>query len=341
MKLRPHEVAAQLKSLGPNVRFVLIYGPDTGLVEERAKRLIKQVIGDSNDPFLLSDIAIETVKNDPTIVYDEACQPPLTGEKRVIRIDRADDTTLSGLNDLLEGTQPHNLVVLTASNLSTSSKLRKLAEEAKDALAIACYSDTSETIDALIDQILTAGDLRIAADARQFLLHNLGSDRGVSRSEIEKLALYKKGQGQVTLQDVELLIGDTGALTLERVAEAALDGDTNRCDEEYQRALESGIAPIALIRIVLMRLEKLHRAALQVKQGRSPAEAIGQLRPPVFWKDKAGFERQLRRWNPALLERALDLMLNAEVECKTSHIPAEEACSRALLRLAAAGARNN
>jgi len=336
VKLRPHEVAVQLKSINPNVRFALIYGPDGGLVEERSKRLISQLIKNPNDPFLFGEISIEAVKADNGLLADEASQPPLTGENRVIRVDRADDSALDSIKAILEGPKPHNFLILTAGNLTTSSKLRKQAEEAENAIAIACYSDTQETVEALISQILSANDLRIAADAKHYLMQHLGSDRGVSRAEIEKLALYKSGQGLVTLEDVTTLIGDTAALTLEKVAETALDGLSDQCDDAYQRALSGGIAPIAIIRIVLSRLEKLHKAALKKQQGYSNADAISQLRPPVFWKDKPSFERQLSRWTPALLEAAIKLMLDAEVECKSSHIPAEEACGRALLRLASA-----
>lgn len=339
MKLRPHEITAQLKSLNPNVRFALVFGPDGGLVDERAKRLIAQIIKDPSDPFLFSEIAIESIKSDPTLLADEASQPPLTGDRRVIRVDRTDDAVLSSLDTIVEGPEPHNFVVLTAGNLSASSKLRKHAESAEKAIAIPCYSDSKETVDILVDQILGANELRIAADAKHYLIQHLGSDRGISRAEIEKLALYKSGHGLITLEDVTTLIGDTAALTLEKVAESTLDGLSEQCDTEYQRALSAGIAPIAVIRIVLSRLDKLHRAALKKQQGYSSADALSHLRPPVFWKDKPGFERQLNKWTPALLETAIKLMLDAEVECKTSHIPAEEACGRALLRLAAAGAR--
>lgn len=339
MKLRPQDVARQLKSIDPNVRYALIFGPDNGLVEERRKRLTRQFIKDLSDPFLYSELSIDTVKNDPTLVFDEVVQPPLTGEKRVICVRQANDAVLSALEGLSEGAPPHNFLILTAGNLTTSSKIRKYTEQDKVGVAIPCYSDSRETIDALLDDILKGPGLEIEPDARQFLIQNLGNDRGVSRSELEKLALYKGKDKTITLTDVELAIGDSGALALERVAEHALDGNTNGVDQEYERLIQTGTAPIAVIRIILNRLERLYQAALNVESGQSISDAVGSLRPPIFWKDRSSFERQLRKWNSVKLERAIKLLLDAEVQCKSSGLPAEEICGRTLLRLAMAGAR--
>ena len=42
---------------------------------------------------------------------------------------------------------------------------------------------------------------------------NLGSDRMVSRMELDKLALYAAGQSEITLEDAQAVIGDAAAVT--------------------------------------------------------------------------------------------------------------------------------
>lgn len=340
MKARPQEIARHLKALDPKFYAVLIFGPDNGLVDERAKRIAGQILKGRDDPFLSARFSSDQLKADPSRLFDEVLQPPLTGEQRFIRVDQAQDVLTPTIQNILE--EPHrpaNFLLLLAENLPASSKLRQLMESADNALAIPCYADSAENIDALIDQILISAGYDMTADARHYLVRNLGSDRALSRAELEKLALFMGIEKHITLSDVENLIGDTAGLALERVAEAALGGAASDCDRHFRRAMESGATPIAVIRVLLQRIEKLYRASLERDNGRSIKDAIGNLRPPVFWKDRTQYEAQLQRWNTPMLSRALDLALEAELECKSSHIPAEEACERALLRLAMAAAR--
>jgi DNA polymerase-3 subunit delta len=44
---------------------------------------------------------------------------------------------------------------------------------------------------------------------------------------------------------------------------------------------------------------------------------------------------QLRNWSEARLGEALDLLLETEALCKTTALPAEAACGRALITIAA------
>ena len=47
------------------------------------------------------------------------------------------------------------------------------------------------------------------------------------------------------------------------------------------------------------------------------------------------FKNQAQRWNEAKLGDALDLLLDTEALCKTTAVPAEAACAKALFSVAA------
>ncbi len=57
--------------------------------------------------------------------------------------------------------------------------------------------------------------------------------------------------------------------------------------------------------------------------------------PPVHFSRVGAFKAQVARWNEDRLGDALDLLLETEVLCKTTAIPAEAALGRALLNIAA------
>jgi DNA polymerase-3 subunit delta len=60
------------------------------------------------------------------------------------------------------------------------------------------------------------------------------------------------------------------------------------------------------------------------------------LKPPVFQGLKDRFRDQTRRWDGERLAIALEIVTEAELDCKTTGTPVDSVCSRALMRLAQA-----
>jgi hypothetical protein len=98
----------------------------------------------------------------------------------------------------------------------------------------------------------------------------------------------------------------------------------------------AGTAPLAMLRAQARHMMQLHRAASRVAGGEGAERAVKALRPPVFWKKQAPMQQQLRRWTPERLTAALDLLLEAELQCMTSGLPDVTICQRALMRIAQA-----
>ena len=63
--------------------------------------------------------------------------------------------------------------------------------------------------------------------------------------------------------------------------------------------------------------------------------ALRQLRPPLHFLRADSFKLQLRNWNGEKLNDALDMLLEAEVLAKTTAVPDEAVCGRALMNIAA------
>ena len=63
---------------------VLIFGPDAGLVSERATALIKASVDDVNDPFSLVRLEAEELSANPARLAEEAQTIPLFGGRRAV-----------------------------------------------------------------------------------------------------------------------------------------------------------------------------------------------------------------------------------------------------------------
>ncbi len=338
MRLQGRAIADFLRAPDPRVRAILLYGPDSGLVQERALALTALVAEDASDPFRVAVLAAEVLKKEPARLGDEAATLSLTDGRRVVRVRDADDDHAPAFETFLGDATGDALVIAEAGDLRPRSALRRLFEGADNAAALPCYVDDARTLGDLIADTLKDEGIGIETAALSYLVDHLGGDRLVSRRELEKLVLYMgsdTGEARVvSLEDAMLCVGDSAALSLDDVAFAAAAGDQAGLDRGLARSLLAGATAVQALRAMARHLQRLHLASAVRDRGSTIDQAMVSLRPKVFFKQTAGFKRQLQRWSTADLARALDIVTTAERACKSTGIPADTVCSRALMRVA-------
>jgi DNA polymerase-3 subunit delta len=320
----------------PHVRAVLLYGPDSGLVRERADTVARGVCPDQHDPFRVVDLLGSAIAKDPARLADEVASMALTGGRRLIRIRDADDGVTGAFASLF-GSMPSgdSMVVVEAGDLSKGSKLRALFENADVAAPIPCYVEDEAALGETIGNMLSAHKLTVSTDARDFLASSLVGDRMVARGEIEKLVTYMgEGGRRVELEDALACIGDSGALGMDAPSWAAGDGDFAGVDRALRRLFAEGMSPVPILRSAQRHFQRLQLVVAQVERGDSVDRAVASLRPPLFFKVKNQFTGQVRRWTPAGLRQGLDRLTDAEADCKRTNMPDETICARAFFQLA-------
>jgi DNA polymerase-3 subunit delta len=336
VKLATGRVEAFLKA--PDAPAVLIYGPDAGLVRERLDRLSRSVLADLTDPFRLIDLSMTMLKDDPARLADEMAALSMTGGRRVVRVRDAGEALAGPLQRWLDHPLGEALLLIEAGDLTPRSALRKLADGAPGIVSLACYADDGATLQTVIRDSLGRHGLAAEPDALAWLTEHLGGDRLMTRSEIDKLALYMGRTTRVTLSDAAAVTGDSARLSQDDLAMAAAEGDQAEAQRVLDRLLGEGVAPVSILRGLQRHFSRLHQAAAAQQDGKGAEQAIAGLRPPPHFRVAGRMRGQLSRWPPDKLATAMELLLNAEIDCKTTGLPAVELCGRAVLQLARAAA---
>lgn len=313
----------------------LVFGPDTGMVRERAETMMKTVVDDLNDAFRVADLDDSTLVSDPARLSDEAAAISMLGGRRVVRVRGAGNSLAKVFEAFLDDPAGDALIVVEGGDLAKGTGLRKLFEEADNAAAIACYPDTARDLFDVVRSGLKTEGLTISSDALEDAVGRLGSDRGVTRREIEKLALYAHGKKNVTLDDVQATLGDEAEARVEEAIDAAGNGDVVKLDLALERLWIAGTSPIQVVRQAMSHFQRLLLVSVESKRGEGLDGAIRKLRPPLHFSRATAFKNQAQRWSEANLLEALDQLLDTEALCKTTAVPAEAACGRALMNVAA------
>ena len=339
MKFTGAQLANFLKRPDETITVALVFGPDEGLVRERADALVKAVLGDArDDPFRLALLTADTIRKDPASLADEAAAMSLMGGRRVVRVLDAADGISASLKHVLEtGRAGDALLVLEAGDLGKSSSLRKLCEADGKAAAVPCYADGPREVAGLIRDTLQGQRISIDDDTVEYLVGNLGGDRAVSRQEIEKLVLYAGAGGRIELADAIASVGDSSALELEDVIYDSLDGRTATIDTALSRLFLEGQAPVSIVRAVMRHAQRLHFCAAQVAGGQPLDLVVRGLRPPIFFKYTDRFRRQAEQWPQERCERLLKRLTQAELDLKRTGYPDETICRHLLIHIARIG----
>jgi len=318
-----------------NLKAALFYGPDQGLVHERAEKMAKSIVDDLSDPFRVIDFEESALTSDGAKLFDEAAAISMLGGRRVIRIRTGANALAKLFESFLDDAVGDALVVVEGGDLAKSASLRKIFEDADNAAAIACYGDTAQNLSGVVRDALKAEGLTISAEALDDAVSRLGSDRGVTRRELEKLALYAHGQKSVGVEDVRAVMGDEAEVRVEEVCDAAGEGDLKRLDLALERVWGEDISAIAVVRAVMGHFQKLLQVKAASERGENVDAAMRKMWPPIHFSRTSSFKMQATRWNEAKLSDALDLLLDTEALCKTTAVPNEAVLGRALFNIAA------
>jgi len=343
MKIQSHRADA-LIAKPDTVKAVLLFGPDGGLVRERMNTLTKNIAQSLDDPFRVAEFQAAVLRDSPGRLGDEAAALSFGGGRRVVRWRDADGelrleaAVAKAFEDFFENPIGDALLIVTAGDIGSKAKLVQVFEECDFAAAIACYPDDERALQGIIRDTLKSQGLSATPDALSWLTDRLGGDRELSRRELEKLAMYKGGSGTVTEDDVRACIGDSAALNLDDLIYAVGDGDHGTVQRVYGRMMSEGTSPISVITTVARHFLRLHETRGRMNDGKGLDQAIMSLRPPLFFKVKERFKAQASRWTEPLIARALDVLNEAEMQSKSTDLPAEAITERALMQIAQAGA---
>jgi DNA polymerase-3 subunit delta len=303
--LKAAEVDAYIAARETPRPIALVFGPDAGLVSERADAIVRAAVDDPNDPFALVRLDGDDLAGDPGRLVDEANTVPLFGGRRAIRVKAGGRDFSAALATLVADPPRDCRIVIEAGDLRRNSPLRTLCERAKSVAAIACYLDGDRELGRLIDEEMRGAGLTIAPDARAALLPLLGGDRRASRNEVRKLTLYARGKSEVDVDDVLATVADASGLVLDAVIDAAFAGRTGELETLLGKARAAGIASSRIIAAAVAQAAQLHRARISIESGAPTAEVVEQLVPRAQFRRRAAIEAALAGWTAARLERVM------------------------------------
>ncbi len=306
---KAHTVPGFMRSPDPACHAILVYGPDAGLVAERAVALAQMIVKRGKGQTEIVRLDDRDLAEDPARLEVELKTTPMFAAQSVIRVTAGQRLDVQALKALL-ATPSDNALIVEAGNLRPDSGLRKLFEAHKSAVALPCYSDEKFTL-GVIDAELAVAGLSIDRETRDYLMTRLGADQALSRSEVVKLALYAQGAERIELEDIEAIVGDAAETALENFAYAVSGGEAKAALIELQRLAAAGTDRSSALSALGRHFTQLHRVATAQASGGSLEQATKSLKPRLHFKREPVFVAHCKRWGANRLSQAMPLIQEA------------------------------
>ncbi|KQO73807.1 DNA polymerase III subunit delta [Rhizobium sp. Leaf262] len=318
-EIKSHEFERFAERPAERFRVFVLYGPDRGLVSERAALIASKTGIDPNDAFASLKMTATDLQGDPGRLLDEINSIGLFGGEKLVWVKGAanEKALVDALQVLSDDPPEASFLIVEAGDLKKGTGLRKIAEPSRAIAAIPCYADDARALNALIDQELSTENLRIAPAARQRLAESLGGDRIASRNEVRKLALYCRGHDVIEEDDVMAIIGDASTVSADDAVDAILKGDRNAFFHATQKIIASKTPIFLVLQGCLRQFQLLDQMRAEMDDKKLQAGQVMQtMGRSVHFRRKPVIERALRTWQPAAIAREMNRLQAAILQSR-------------------------
>lgn len=305
-EIKSHEFDASVSRIVRSYKIFVLYGPDRGLVSERAAEIAALTKVPLDDPFAVVRLDAADLQGDPGRLVDETRSFGLFGGDRLVwvRASGTEKALADSLDTIVAATLEGCHLIIEAGDLKKGATLRKLGQASPAIAMIACYADDNRAINALIDAELSKTRQNITPSAREYLTSQLGGDRLASRNELSKLVLYCKDREQIDLEQVVEIIGDASMVSVDDAIDAVLKGDRDGFLHAARKVVSSKTPVFMMLQSCMKQFQQLDAMRSEMEEKRlQPAQVLQTLGRGIHFRRKPIVERSLRGWSAHDLAR--------------------------------------
>ncbi len=339
MKLSPRDAPGYFAKPDPQSTGILLYGADPMRVAHGRKQMLAALLGaGAEEEMRLSRIPGSDIRRESAPVIDAMKAQGFFPGPRAVLVEDCTDAAFPSLDKALADWLPGDAqVVVTAGALKASSKLRKLFEGHRTALAAAFYDEPPSRAE--IERMLTQGGIRDLPNEAMAALTALAGDVGPGdfAQIVEKIALYKRGDSTpLSVDDIEACAPQSTEAELDDLLNIVAEARARDIGPVLRRLQSQGANPVSLCIGATRHFRLLYTAA---SDPGGPSAGVARLRPPVFGPRRDRIVRQAGAWGAAQLETALTLLTETDLTLRSAGqtAPAMALVERALIRLAMLG----
>ena len=291
-------------------KIALFYGENLGLKED-----LKKIIKDQNKNSEILRYAQEDLIKNNHLLINEIKNISLFEKNKIFFVENVNDKLLELIQET-ENIISERKIFLFSDILDKRSKLRNYMEKSKNCACVPCYQDNEISIKKLINSKLN-GYSGLTPYNINLILDHTNLDRSKLNNELDKIISFFLDRNILSEKLKELLNAKTNDDFNKLIDEAFMGNksNTNKLLSNTTMDYEKNILYINIINQRLDKLMQIHQLNVSKIE-----DAINNLKPPIFWKDKPNITKQAKKWNKYKIKNMFEATVELEKRIKTNNL---------------------
>ncbi len=294
----------------------LFYGQEDFLIREWSKALQKAALHPGDEDFNLD--VLYGNETDGAAIVNTAMSFPMMAEKRMVIVNEFHHLNEKSLNLIAAYAQKPSVsccLVLTTTKLSgTNAVIKTLSKYCKTLEAKPLYDNH---IPAWIKAHVKERGYNITDEAASLLQLNAGNSLRRLASEIDKIELLLKERREISVRDIEAIVGASKEYNVFELADAVAEKNMPKSLRILNRLLELGESPIGILVMLTRHYTIIAKAKEMAAQRARKDEMSRTLRVNPYFIDK--YVRQAGKYNQSQLGNIFQMLLTADQYLKSSY----------------------
>ena len=308
MNYKSYLIENNLNNLKHNI--FLFYGENLGL-----KNDFRSKIKSFYKKALIINLNQEEIIADENKFFEELFNKSLFEDTKIFFINQANDKIVELIKEI-EEKENSSKIFLFSELLDKRSKLRNYFEKSKTLGVVPCYADNEISLKKIILDKLK-GYKGLSNQNLNIIIENCALDRSKLNDELEKITTFFFQDKIIDSNKLESLLNLKVNSSFDLLKDQALVGDKTKTNKLIGDTILESEKNIFYINAINQRLMRLLEVTTITKDGKVD-DAIGEIKPPIFWKDKAIFSLQARKWNRDKINIMLNQIYNVELKIKSN-----------------------
>ena len=280
------------KNLKSNINFYLLYGPNSGLIEETINNTLKPNLSINIFNYDESEILSNLDE-----FKDGIFSKSFFDKDKLIIINRATDKILHIIEEIIDKDIKDLKIIIKSGVLEKKSKLRKFFETNKSVIIIPFYEDNYQSLTSIAQIFFREKKIGISAQNINYIAERAKGNRINLNNELEKIENYCQKKKSIEFSEITKLTNlsenyDISELVNQCIAQNKRK--TLHILNENNSVFEDNIL---ILRTFLYKLKRLKKLKNQLEITNNIDTAISSYKPPIFWMEKDLIKQQLKIWS--------------------------------------------
>ena len=279
------------KEIKKNNNFYLLYGQNSGLIEETINNTLKPNF--SKNLYSLDEKEILTNENH---FKEGILNKSFFDDDKLIIINRATDKILDTIKEIIEKKIDDLKIILKSEILEKKSKLRNYFEKNKDTIIVPFYEDNYQSLLFLAQKFIKEKKIKISSQNINFVIERSKGNRINLKNELEKIFIYSLEKDSINLEEIVKLTNLAENYNISNLIDQCLAGNKKKTVQILNENNPSFDDNILIVKNFLYKLKRLKKLKENLEINENIEIILSSYKPTIFWKDKEIIKQQLKVW---------------------------------------------